>query len=281
MKGLDLNLGIIEFFSILLPGAILLSAFLISFDPAADLARQLPILREELYASAAFLLAAYGLGHFILPIASAIDETIYAWDRGRSERCGDCPTPATGRCRFRRSILSRLIRRRPRAAPVSAACMKARADRLKRQRPALFRANELRFQTLSKGRPGLDQAQAGCGGMDPTNTYKWARAILIQQAPAAAHEVQRFEADSKFFRSLVVVMSIAAGLAAYQQAWVAAAGSALLTIFAYHSYRSRRIKSTQAAYEHVLVYFNLRAFEAPLPANDRPANDSQAVIDAR
>jgi hypothetical protein len=38
------------------------------------------------------------------------------------------------------------------------------------------------------------------------NAFQWAKARLTIECPAALVEVQRFEADSKFFRSLVVVL---------------------------------------------------------------------------
>lgn len=40
------------------------------------------------------------------------------------------------------------------------------------------------------------------------NTFQWARAVLRLTAPAALAEVERYEADSKFFRSLCVALYI-------------------------------------------------------------------------
>ena len=39
----------------------------------------------------------------------------------------------------------------------------------------------------------------------PLNTFQWARSALLATCPAAAQDVHRLEADSKFFRSLLVV----------------------------------------------------------------------------
>ena len=44
----------------------------------------------------------------------------------------------------------------------------------------------------------------------PLNTFQWARSVLVATCPAAAQDVHRLEADSKFFRSLLVVTILAA-----------------------------------------------------------------------
>ena len=43
---------------------------------------------------------------------------------------------------------------------------------------------------------------------EPINTFQWCKAVLSLKHPPGLVEVARFEADSKFFRTLVVVLAI-------------------------------------------------------------------------
>src|SRR5436190_196070 len=60
---------------------------------------------------------------------------------------------------------------------------------------AVGRATKLRKQALSK-------LQA----KDSINSFQWCKALLAKEGPESLTVVQRFEADSKFFRSFVVVL---------------------------------------------------------------------------
>jgi hypothetical protein len=110
-------------------------------------------------------------------------------------------------------------------------------------------ARTLRERTLKRGLG----PQAVLAGDRPLNTYAWAKSLLMLQWPAAAADVQRYEADSKFFRSLVVVTLLMAMLTFGE----GAAGWGLLLIGlsvpCFWRYAERRKKSTQWAYQHVIV----------------------------
>ncbi|MGE0423570.1 MAG: hypothetical protein AB7O88_14975 [Reyranellaceae bacterium] len=103
----------------------------------------------------------------------------------------------------------------------------------------------------------------------PVNNFKWAKSILLAKAPAGLAEVNRIEADSKFFRSLVVLCTLIgcmllfaegpiAGLAIERPGWVATA-ALLLAILSFNRYASLRYKSTQVAYSHVIIHLKLAA----------------------
>ena len=89
------------------------------------------------------------------------------------------------------------------------------------------------------------------------NTYQWSRAVLTLGHPAGMAEIARIEADSKFFRSLVVVLVILLA-ATIGNDWhrTGPVFPGLLTIFAglsYWRYTERRYKSTEQAYRYMIV----------------------------
>lgn len=87
----------------------------------------------------------------------------------------------------------------------------------------------------------------------PMNTFAWSKAMLLMKFPAACAEVEQFEADSKFFRSLIVVLPLVGILLGPSIGWWLLP---VLTLFAYAAflrYAERRYKSTEWAYRYVLV----------------------------
>jgi hypothetical protein len=75
--------------------------------------------------------------------------------------------------------------------------------------------------------------------------------------PAGATDVQRLEADSKFFRILLVVSLIAIATFLLEEntsAGCIAVGIAILCSFRYYD---RRIKSTTQAYIHIVTMYRL------------------------
>ena len=91
------------------------------------------------------------------------------------------------------------------------------------------------------------------------NPFQWSRAVLLAKCPAAAEDVHRLEADSKFFRSLVVVCLLAALLFAAEAAYLAAAAAVILVAPCFARYYERRLKSTTQAYLHVITLYRLGA----------------------
>lgn len=103
------------------------------------------------------------------------------------------------------------------------------------------------------------------------NNYKWAKSVLMAKASQGMAEVNRLEADSKFFRSLVilcgVISLVSLAFPQFSVSWLAAflpkiaslpgwamAGIAvLLTLFSFLRYAALRRKSCELAYTHVIV----------------------------
>jgi hypothetical protein len=112
-------------------------------------------------------------------------------------------------------------------------------------------ATALRRRELGDGLAALGAETAG--GDDPMNTFSWAKSLLLLRWPSAAANVERYEADSKFFRSLVVVGVAISAIALAQGAFGAAVVMAGLAAACFWRYAERRYKSTLWAYRHVIV----------------------------
>jgi hypothetical protein len=84
------------------------------------------------------------------------------------------------------------------------------------------------------------------------NTYQWSRATLTLNYPEGMADVARLEADSKFFRSLVVVLFV---LVAYsiKEGGIILGILLVLTVLSYWRYTERRYKSTEQAYRYMIV----------------------------
>ncbi len=190
-------LGVLDFFGILLPGAI-----------AAALLE--PVLADQVFGALVarptggavawitFLVVAYFLGHLLFLVGAWLDPI---YDRLRRLRHPDGDTSA-------------------------------------------FKAAErIRNRVLTA------EEQV------PVNTFQWSRSILLAKCPAAAQDVHRLEADSKFFRSLVVVSALAVPLFFSAGHMVAGAVALLFLGPCFARYYERRRKSTTQAYIHVVTLY--------------------------
>lgn len=97
------------------------------------------------------------------------------------------------------------------------------------------------------------------------NTFQWSRSVLIAKCPAAAEDVHRLEADSKFFRSLLVICALAAIVFfSLGSTWRGVASVGLL-IPCFLRYYERRLKSTTQAYIHIVTLHRLALLQPPKP----------------
>ncbi|WP_133176809.1 hypothetical protein [Terrimonas sp.] len=86
------------------------------------------------------------------------------------------------------------------------------------------------------------------------NAFKWSCAWLIANKPELYNEVERFIAESKLFRSLVMVFLIASVIfSVYPGKCHFACFSVLLLIFSLIRYITRRVKSIESAYRAVVT----------------------------
>jgi hypothetical protein len=218
VKPADLYVGVVELFSVALPGS-LLTAGLLAMTPAKYAALLGPIPTKPEAFWVAFAFSAYVLGSFILPPASQIDRV---YDKYREWRW-------------------------------------------KRERDLTFQ-----WASVLRGRFFGEDA------VPPMNTYAWAKSRLTLVAPIALNTVIRYEAESKFFRSLIVVALVLTVLG-WWLGWpphdpsidprVLPWATAIFIGFSFFSYVDRRYKSTEWAYRYV-VTLQLDPPPRPAPAQE-------------
>src|SRR5690348_3190933 len=75
-KPADVYVGVVELFSVLLPGGLLLAALVQALGPAAG-GLVSPLLDTNEAQWVAFVFAAYALGAFVFPVASTLDSWFY------------------------------------------------------------------------------------------------------------------------------------------------------------------------------------------------------------
>ena len=228
-------IGLLDFFSILLPGA------LITFLLMGDLG---PFVLGNAYANLTegqtwptFLFASYLVGHLIFLLGSWLDE-FYDWARGYTLNTQVFNLAQRGEPLnwFSRLLVWLVFKRE--------------------QNLAVNRAGEIKKKYL-----GPLQAK------DAINTFQWSKAVLAEESPQSSAAVQRFEADSKFFRCFVVVL---VALAAY---WLVKCDNRavlclVLIPFALWRYMEQRLKATNQAYWSIIA----------LTAKDGKISIDKAVI---
>lgn len=220
-------IGLLDFFSVILPGALL--TWFVGADMVCWL--QGGVSNDSRFADyglAAFLLSSYLLGHFIFLFGAALDPLYERIRTGTSEG------------RFDRLA-------RGKALPwcltrgLAWLWLKQDADR------AVRLAERIRERYLE--RVGDDRV---------VNAFQWCKARLALNAPAALAIVNRFEADSKFFRSLVVLLIVLVVWSwlpwdsNIQPGAMTVVGIALLPL-AFWRYFDQRVKATDQAYWFVIT----------------------------
>jgi ADP-ribose pyrophosphatase YjhB (NUDIX family) len=237
-------IGLLDFFSILLPGAVL--TFLLMDDVSPVIWKTCayqPLTGAK--GVAVFLVASYSLGHFVFLLGSWLDEL---YDIVRRHTLNNQIT-----------MLSR--RDELLLWPVRAAIWLI----FKQERNlAVNCARNLKEKQL-----GALQAK------DAVNTFQWCKAWLTENKPKSQAVVQRFEADSKFFRCFVIVLLIMTVIWAVQGRWQLAAMAVFVFLpLALWRYMEQRFKATNQAYWSVITAFaadpSLRGGEQTTPEKATP-----------
>jgi hypothetical protein len=198
-KPSEFYVGVIDFFAILLPGAIA-TAILAQRIGRLVIGPLVPAPSSQAGIWVAFLICSYFLGHLVFLVGSYLDP-LYNALRERLNPYG----------------------------------------------------NESAYQCATRVRDSMiqgDERQA-------LNTFQWARSVLIAQCPAAAEDVRRLEADSKFFRSLLVVCVLSAAVFLASGSLPQSIVTIALVPLCFVRYYERRLKSTTQAYIHVLSLHRL------------------------
>lgn len=223
-------IGVIDFFAILMPGALLaylgkgyLSFFVLNRP-------DLPLKDPESFMI--FLFIAYLLGHITFLLGSLLDQP-YDWlrsctDLGQIRRLAESKNLSN---RWMRGMASWLFSRNADAALVQTIRIKSRALR-------------------------------GISAGNVVNAYQWCKASLSKNHPQGLVAVQRFEADSKFFRSFAIVLLaltvISLSQPRGQRTLALSAACVGLLLPTLWRYIDQRFKATQQAYWFVLTLESIK-----------------------
>jgi hypothetical protein len=198
-KPSEFYVGVLDFFAILLPGAIA-TAILAPRIGHLVLGPLVAVPASEAGKWALFLTCSYFLGHLIFLVGSYID-------------------------RFYNTLRERLN-------PYG---------------------NESAYQCATRIRDSMiEDAER-----KTLNTFQWARSVLITKCPAAADDVHRLEADSKFFRSLLVVCALSSIVFFASGRMYESVVALALVPPCFARYYERRLKSTTQAYIHIVTMHRL------------------------
>lgn len=217
-------IGVIDLFSVLLPGAVL--AYVLKDHVASGLEVGATYPLDGTEAALVFFVASYLAGHFAFLAGSTLDNLVYDPLR-RLTPWGQIGRLARGKP-LRPGVLRRFA--------ASWLLFGADADR------AVMIAQRMKAADLGEG----DAAKA-------INTFQWAKARLSKDHPAGLAAVQRFEADAKFFRSFIIVLVILAVHFMRQEQWGVAAACLATLLPATWRYLDQRFKATEQAYRFMIA----------------------------
>lgn len=233
-----LFIGLMDFFSILLPGALLTYLLMDEIGPVLLAKRYAKLSGAEGWA--AFLFASYLFGHLVFLLGSWLDE-FYDWARGYSLNV-----------QIRRLALRHKLLPWPLRLGLWAV-FRTESDHAAR------RAEQIKKRLLAP----LQAERA-------VNTFQWCKVWLNVENQSCLQAVQRLEADSKFFRSFVVVLAVVLITWPWHHpdSPLLALGIASLLLLALWRYMEQRWKATNLAYWSVLTLTARQAqlsFPSPNP----------------
>ncbi|WP_205938133.1 NUDIX domain-containing protein [Rhizobium leguminosarum] len=229
-------IGLVEFFSIILPGMFV-----------AYLGRELVPQDSTLFPETnevgwgVFLFVSYFLGHFIFLIGAMLDE----WVDDRTRKLTDL---AQTKRLFKGERLSPKLLRR---------LVPTRLLFGRNPDAAVAKAEQLKTAGLQK-----------LSAENTINAFQWCKARLALESPEGLAQVQRFEADSKFFRSFVVALAIFGLIYAFREDRTRAVIAVVLCVLALYRYVEQRFKATQQAYRLVITKEGLNSKLAPAARPD-------------
>lgn len=209
-------IGLIDFFSIILPGALL--TYLLKGWAGPEVLGHAYFHLEGTEAWMVFLFASYLLGHLIFLVGSYLDVPYDA---------------------LRKSTLLGQIDRLAQGKGLTGRQLRKLAERLFKGGPDDAVKRVLRLRALY-----LTPIEAN----GSVNAFQWCKARLSKEHPEGLALVNRFEADQKFFRSLAVVALLMAAVELFQCELGLMLVSLIVAVFALLRFVDQRFKSTQQAY---------------------------------
>ena len=83
--------------------------------------------------------------------------------------------------------------------------------------------------------------------------YRWSKSLLRLKAASAVAEVDQYEAEAKFFRTLLVALPLSAALLAWSGFWEGLVIAAVLSPLSFLRYGKLRLQSVEASYRYALL----------------------------
>lgn len=216
-------IGVIDFFSILLPGALLtyalkdkvITVFFAIPEFTLDTPEHMTI----------FVFLSYLLGHFIFLLGAAfLDDHVYD--------------------NLRVSTYFEQVRRLARGEK-----LKSKFLRFLARHSFNSYSDRTIVKILQLKKFHLEPLKA----LDTMNAFKWCKTYLNTIAPHTLSSVERFEANSKFFRSLFIVFIIVLPFSIFTRLWYASLIIVGLIILSLWRYIDQRKKGIEQAYRTVIV----------------------------
>lgn len=213
-------IGIIDFFSVLLPGALLTYMLMGTVGPLLLGVESYKAL-DGTQGGMMFLFISYLLGHFVFMLGSLADELDSVLRQSTTQ--AQARQLAEGRRLRAKSLrwLARLL--------------------LSDKDSAVCRVVPIKKHYLD--RVGADSS---------INAFQWSKTRLSKSNPEGLATVQRFEADSKFFRSLMVVPLILTVWGLWNKLALSVFCLPLL-LLSFFRFEMQRMKATSHAYWYILA----------------------------
>jgi hypothetical protein len=272
VKPANFFIGVTEFFSILLPGA---AITFIAYVWLKDIVPEAHVLRvllglKDVSGWVAFAVVSYVTGHVVVSLGTHLDPL---YDARRANHRNKTLLELT---------TARLTTFLEEAGPTAATIRELR------ERPPTWFARSVDWLFLRAAWGGKAPVDSTKPTERPINAYQHARLVLSRGTPAVFAEVERVEADSKFFRSLVVFAVFAAIACIVQLCddvrvvdqgiWMPSMGIAYLGFvivglrIAFRRFCELRLKATEMAFQGMLVL-------AP-PAAQAPPSPTSGLVSA-
>jgi hypothetical protein len=174
-KPSDFFIGLVDFFSIILPG------FIVSFMLRNELLKLLSLNSDldGFNLSAFYFVSSYILGHFVYALGTVLRILFYE------------STKHLFYHKIRDWYVRKFLKNKKKPTVASWVLIED-LEEIK---------NETQLSEISKGR---------------LKGFKWGKAVIEMKHPEMIQQINRLEADAKFFRSLVIVSLIAIGVTIFQ-----------------------------------------------------------------
>jgi len=213
-------IGIIDLFAILLPGAIASLVFYHFYPEAID-----NFLKTgegiSFYSTLLFLFSAYLFGHIISQLSSYLDTYFYDILKNMDKK------RAQNNIAYNKDI---------EAGEITGNLKKISSW----------------FLCLSAVKTIRETNSTNHQNRDLINNFQWSEFTLLQTFPAAASKIERYTADSKFFRGLFVILLALVVVFGVQTNWNMALACLALALFSLLRYITKREKATQTAYKFIV-----------------------------